>query len=283
MAAPKLTVKQVEVMASGMADHIAGEKIAYSKRTIKNLASSGRFPADDDYESYLGKRVAASTRNASGVLEAKLPERVSLERISGAQRYKDPKKFFGVMQARPLNYARPWIFRPTHVGDYTDLVNAANMIDQRVMQFYRQQGSINAIARKATRPLLLVVRQPDGTVLPAVRNVPDSTQIEPGTELFLVNTSTWAAYAEALSVERYKMNGIMYHAAQVAAMRYRRVDITYTYSNDKYGPQLNLPYSSKYMRPVIRLALRGTPTGRIKFSKPGRNMRRRKRKSRARK
>ena len=271
--ARKLTPRAMKVMASKLASHIMDEKIAYSKRTVSRLRQSNRFPDDDDYEVYIGKSVAANQRTAEGALEAKSNELVSLQRISGAVRYKDPNTFYGVMKARPYYYHRPWIYRPTSVGDYKELVAATNYANATVERLYAWQSK-SKIAQQANRPLVLLIRQGGEQVQPVVSGVPDASQLNAGSELFLVNTSTWAALAEALSVERWKSDGIMYQAAKLTAMKYRRVDVSFTYGNDKYGPRLGIPYATKYMRPMIRLALRGTATGRIKFSKPGRNIRR---------
>lgn len=276
----------INVMASNMAKHITQEKIDYTWRTISKLRASKRFPPDNNFESYLGRRVSLRTRNASGALEAKAQSRLSRERIQNLTRSQSPEIFFRTMLAKEYEYVRPWVFRPISVGSTKELVDAVNYANATATRLYSWQAR-GPIVQAAARALLLVIRQPNGRTYPVVSGVPDASRLTRGSELFLVNTSTWAAYAEAVSVEIWKQDGMLYHTAKLTAAKFPKIDVTFTYTNNHYGPKLGLPLGvapngKLYMRPVIKLSLRGEGGGKRSFSKPGRNIRRRRRAQRKR-
>lgn len=287
MALRKFTQEALETTVTNMAKTIATAKVEVTKNVISRLRIGRKFPQDNRYYAYIGKNVAANTRDATGALVAKTPEVVRFERLVSPQLYKDPEAFFRIMVAKPLNYVRPWVFRPLHVSSPEELIEAVVYAYRLATRLYQMQAARFPVYK--VNPILLLIRHTDNTVQTVVSGVPDASQLRKGSELLLVNTSQWAAYAEALSVERWKTNGMMYQAAQMAAKKYPNINVNYTYTNtiDNKNFNLGIPIVHRpkpMMIPVIRFGLRwgDNRTRRLKFSKPGRNIRRNRRKSRSR-
>lgn len=274
----ELNAQNLKTTASNLARFINDNKILITQQTLTRLAQRDRFPKDrQDIRVYVGRKVSERTRDLDGVLKPRSQANRQLNQLSGSQLFKDVNKFFRIAKHRPFDYDRPWFFQPVRgVGNVRLLLDAVKFTYQMTAQRYasaanKMRGLVNP------SQLLILRKEPDESTELAVLS--SEQDLSPQVEFYIVNPSNWAARAEGASVEMWRTDGLMYHAAYLARQRFPEIDINFTYTNlntvdrPKYL-NLSLPLAHRGMVPVVRLSLRGGRTSRVRFSRPGRNIRR---------
>ncbi len=234
-----LNIRTVHSAVEGAKQYVQDEKIQIARRTITQFQYLNRWP--DEYYSYVGS-----------------------ERRSN--RYKDPEKFFRVMQYKPDFYSRRFIFRPI-VDVSGQLRDAAKYANQITLQ---QAAMFNVVKGLYLSSFKMTV---NGTLADEnkLKNLTEESVIQ------IYNTAPYAAKLETIAFYRAAMGGVLYFAANKVKEAYPFLGVSFSFKNpgDVSGSYV-LPRKdgtpAYYAIPILTIGSRKTVIDTMK--KPGYRVRR---------
>jgi len=236
-----LNIKTIQDTVRGTAQYIQDYKIDVSRTTIAREQSYGRWPIT--YNSF----VTSETRN---------------------NLYRDPDKFFAFMHDRPRLYSRKFIFRPIGAGLRIKeaVVYALGIIDQKTRDYIAAPNvtgkpSVSTGAYGASFKLMNKYKK--------INSVSELDNIDPRSQIQIANVAPYASTVERNALYYAKTIGVIYYAAMMVARKFPELGVRFTYPLAETIPGA----LAKYQTPMLTIGSRDVVID--KFTKPGKNLRRR--------
>jgi hypothetical protein len=257
---PPLNQRTIKGAIGGAIQYIQDEKIVISRTTLTKLQYAGRWPAE-----YLSYHTSENRQNL----------------------YRSPDKFFRVMHASPKKYKKKFIFRPI-ADEVTDVkratLDAMDIIEKKTREYI---AATNTPKHPGGKP-----RPSESTGLYAsqfkvridgklIRSFAELDEIDADSVVSIYNSLPYAARSEAIAVEYAKTMGIIYFAAKTISKSslYPNIGVRFRFRKPAEVPDVISFDGRVYNVPTLEIGSRRSVSPEL--SRPGKKVRSRRRKNRA--